>query len=880
MSTKSRLNHFKTSQQASKLQTISFACCPAKTFVGQTGESLPGRNVIEHCQIVGETANALVENYPSQLRSLLFPQHTALVAACHDIGKVSPTFYEKLRRACTVGVDAYHILPDVEPSQEKLWGGHAGVSMATVKALNAPEFVPEILGQHHGFSPQLGGKTALAEPFGGAAWQQERVALVGELKRRLNMDWPQIADDAQARLVAGLTSVADWIGSGHHFENPDEPWQSKITQAVHESGFVPANYQSGLSFEQVFGFAPRPAQKQLIQAATGPGVYVLEAPMGLGKTEAALFAAYQMLQTGQACGVYFALPTQLTSNKIHERFNQFLQHILTTDCPHRSALLLHGKAWLQENEMGEEGRPGGAWFNQAKRGLLAPFAVGTLDQALMAAMNVKHGFVRAFGLAGKVVILDEVHTYDAYTGTLLDALIKLLRSLQCTVIVLSATLNQQRRIELLQSGPLHSKAYPLITAVPQGQAAQELAVVSPPALEVQVQLQRDEKAAIQEVLDRAAQGQQVLWLENTVGEAQERYLDLAARAHELGVACGLLHSRFTAADRNRIEAQWVVAFGKEGWPQRTAQGRILVGTQVLEQSLDIDADFLVSRFAPTDMLLQRLGRLWRHADAPRAADAVCEAWLLAPDLASAIKSPTSASSGFGASAFVYAPYVLCRSLEVWQNICSLKLPEDIRPLIEATYTDRQEQDSMARWLHELDEGTNSPNRRLGRNALRQLARIGLAQDGKTLPESKAQTRYSETDSHEVLLLKSLHYDEASQTTQLTLLDGQTVSLPTQRYKLGKTEWKDLTARLTEQMVLVRPNLAPQAPSRERLKKLGFGHCFYLGDPVWAEDESLLRIALVDETGRLKGLYGQIVHDKRQLYYHTHQGYLSLKPKQE
>lgn len=95
--------------------------------------------------------------------------------------------------------------------------------------------------------------------------------------------------------------------------------------------------------------------------------------------------------------------------------------------------------------MGEEGQPGRSWFNHAKRGLLAPFAVGTLDQALMAAMNVKHGFVRAFGLAGKVVILDEIHTYDAYTGTLLDALVELLRELHCTVIILSATLNKDRR---------------------------------------------------------------------------------------------------------------------------------------------------------------------------------------------------------------------------------------------------------------------------------------------------------------------------------------------------------------------------------------------------------------------------------------------------
>src|SRR5690606_33072675 len=173
----------------------------------------------------------------------------------------------------------------------------------------------------------------------------------------------------------------------------------------------------------------------------------------------------------QACGIYFALPTQLTSNKIYERFNAFLERILAEGCRHRSRLL-HGKAWLVDTDMGEEGRPGGAWFNHAKRGLLAPFAVGTIDQALMAAMNVKHGFVRAFGLAGKVVILDEVHTYDAYTGTLLNALVELLRELHCTVIILSATLNRERRQELL-GAVVREDAYPLISAAPSQQPASE-----------------------------------------------------------------------------------------------------------------------------------------------------------------------------------------------------------------------------------------------------------------------------------------------------------------------------------------------------------------------------------------------------------------------
>lgn len=846
--------------------SISFRACPAKTYQRPDGSIAQGRMVVEHCQIVGEVARVLMARYPHALHTNLFPPGAVMAAAGHDIGKVSPCFYEKLRRACSEGESALLPLANVSPDLEKQWGGHAGVSQVAAKALDAPQYVAEILGQHHGFSPPVAGLKADDDVFGGQLWQQERAALVAELKERLDSDWPQVASVPQARLLAGLTSVADWIGSGAFFEDPAQPWQERIEPALDDAGFIRPSYHADLSFEQLFGFAPRPAQRQLIDAVAGPGVYVLEAPMGLGKTEAALYVAYRLLDSGQASGIYFALPTQLTSNKIYERFNEFLKGILAPDCRHRS-LLLHGKAWLLDSEMGEEGRPGGAWFNHAKRGLLAPFAVGTIDQALMAAMNVKHGFVRTFGLAGKVVILDEVHTYDAYTSTLLTALVELLRELHCTVIILSATLNRERRQQLLGAA-VREEAYPLISAAPRQQAASEWPVPPGDAHAVNVRLLDDPPAALAEALERASRGQQVLWIENTVLEAQERYLDLAARAAELGVACGLLHSRFTAEDRQRIEDRWVDLFGKGGWRERATQGRILVGTQILEQSLDIDADFLVSRFAPTDMLLQRLGRLWRHANTPREPAARCEAWIMAPDLQQAIATPLSA---FGSSAHVYSPYVLCRSLEVWQGRDSLRLPQDIRALIEQTYVQRQEAGAMAQWLHELDNGTP---RRKGRKALAQLARVTLAEDGNTLPESKAQTRYSEQDTHEVLLLRAAVQWPEQKATRLTLLDGEQLLLPWQRHKLLPCGWRELSASLMRQTVPVRVQDAPECLPIDTLKKFYLQHCFYLGDP--ARDEAVLRVALVDETGRLRGLQGAQVHQKFTLEYRDDLGYRVIK----
>lgn len=857
-----------TRVKSASVSAVPYEQCPAKTFVTDAGDVTCGRNVFNHCQIVGEVARALVTRYAAPLNAHLFPEGAELVAACHDIGKVSPTFVEKLYRAAGRGIHSHPSLANVDPGLERQWGGHAGVSQVAAKAMKVPARIPEVLGQHHGYSPPVADKRAHDDGLGGVPWQQERERLVEALKKALQSEWPAALTPTQARVLAGLTTVADWIGSGQFFEDPAADWQPRVAQAIEEAGFLPVAVTPALAFEDIFPFYPNVAQTQLAEVASRPGVYLLEAPMGLGKTEAALYVAYQQLAQGQANGVYFALPTQLTSNRIYTRFNAFLDAILPPGVAHRG-LLLHAHAWLVETEMGEEGRPGGAWFNQAKRGLLAPFAVGTLDQALMAVMNVKHGFVRAYGLAGKVVILDEVHTYDAYTGTLLDALIGFLREAGCTVIILTATLASERRQQLL-GVEVEKDHYPLITACPAAGDPVEVALPKPPAESVAVSLVNRDEMAIEEALSRVEAGQQVLWIENTVGEAQERFRVLAARSAELGLEVGLLHSRFTPQHRAAREDTWVTLYGNKSWEKRTRTGRLLAGTQVLEQSLDIDADFLISRFCPTDMLLQRLGRLWRHEDTPRPAGSRREAWLLAPELAPAIAQPDSA---FGVTAAVYSPYVLCRSLEVWQGRETVTLPDDIRPLIDATYAGREEVGDMARWYRELQEGNR---RRTGRRAMEQLARGALAESGKTLAEHKAGTRYSDIDSVEVLLLRDVIPDAGQRGTRLVLLDGEQYWLPWDRHLLGRSQWRDLSAALTRQQVRVPLYHAPGTTARTTLRHYGFHHCFYLGQPE--ADEALLRVALVDEAGALTGLSGEPAHDRYRLAYREDLGFQAIRDK--
>jgi CRISPR-associated endonuclease/helicase Cas3 len=801
---------------------------------------------------------------PDWLREALFPEGSELIAAAHDVGKVSPTFQKKIYTALSQKDEVVlSALNTFNPDTERQWGGHAGVSQATVEAQNTGRYIPQILGQHHGFSPNLALYQASNGVFGGQAWQSQRSELLVQLKQALAVEFPVVKDALQARVLAGLTTVADWIGSGSLFEDPHEDWQPKIQQALDLAGFIQPQLKPGLSFSDVFDFTPKDTQVKLIEAANQPGVYVLEAPMGLGKTEAALFAAYQLLWKKLATGIYFALPTQLTSDKIHERVNAFLTRILDDESPHKQALLVHGNAWLKQFkqfEMGEEGNPGGSWFAQGKRGILAPFAVGTVDQALMAVMNVKHGFVRTFGLTGKVVILDEVHSYDTFTGTILDALVKALRQLHCTVIILSATLTRERRAKLLGITP-KANTYPLITAQPTVGELEEIGVEVMADVSVAIG-HRPETEAIEEALRRAEEGQQVLWIENTVKEAQDLYQKLAARAREIGAACGLLHSRFIKADRAANEESWVAHFGKDGVNTRTQQGRLLVGTQVLEQSLDIDADFLVTRIAPTDMLLQRLGRLWRHAETCRPSTARREAWVLAPGLAAAIAAPKQA---FGSTAWVYAPYVLCRSLEVWQDITKVRLPGQIRGLIETTYLKRQgESEDMQKHLHQVETI---------RGKLERLALLGLSKAGTTQPEEKAQTRHSEQDATEVLLIRAYQQDQEKRGTWVTLLNGERLWVPYNGRSVPRKKWREISATLMQNTVKVVDYLAPKAISKKQLHWLD--DYFYLGRPEY-EESVMLRVALVDESGAVKSLDRSEVNDSYHVSYDATVGYQASK----
>lgn len=667
---------------------------PLGECIAKTANEKPGISVENHCLVVGLIAQELIALFPDEIRTGLFPDGTGFVAACHDIGKISPAFQKMIYNAlpsCFNKHASVFSKVNADNAGRRTPGFHAAVSQVSLSG--SAKCIPEILGIHHGFSPVTNNTQKGCVLHGGNGWQAEREKIVDRLRELFscpNGFWPSYTE-TQAGVVSGLVTVADWIGSGDFFGGytlddvlPHPYLETKAKEAVAAAGFHKIRVRHGLSFTDVFPFYPNSIQNNLMQAANRPGVYILEAPMGIGKTEAALYAAYLLLEKEAATGIYFALPTQLTSEKIHERLGRFLDRILDPASGLDRAYLLHGSAWLQETAMGEDADAGGSWFDSSKRGILAPFAAGTIDQALMAVMNVRHGFVRAFGLAGKVVILDEVHSYDAFTGTIINRLVDELCKIHCTVIILSATLteSQRRTLLALDRNIQLSAAYPLVSALGADTAScpEEIACSSESEARVAISCTADSDGLIATVLDRASTGEQVLWIENTVADAQDVFKQLSARSVGMNVDCGLLHSRFIKGDREEKEASWVSLYGKDGIDKRKEKGHILVGTQVLEQSIDIDADYLVSRLCPTDMLLQRIGRLWRHRmnDGCRPAGARRQVTIIAPLCQDAAEKPRQ----FGKSGAVYSEYVLIRTLEIWSKLTSIVVPDDIRSLIE------------------------------------------------------------------------------------------------------------------------------------------------------------------------------------------------------
>lgn len=804
------MGRFKSNNLA--IPTIHFSKCSAKTT--QTGDA--GINVFAHCRNVHAVVDVLIDLLPDSLRDQI-RQPALSAAALHDVGKVSPGFQKKyFNKTLSFYNQELALLPN-----SGFETNHAAIGQSSLNRIfgfgNDHSLIALIAGAHHGSISQKGSLSDIAGVLGGEAWAKERHKLINALIKELNLKFPEIFPDKLWPVIAGLVSTADWIGSDEQFFPSDEDIEdhdslcARAREAVKACGWGQLSLKYGLSFDQVFGFQPYPAQQVFIEKVTRPGLYILEAPMGMGKTEAALFAAYRLMEAGHHRGLYFGLPTRLTSDKIHDRLALFLKAIC--DGPF-SLKLAHGNAWMRpflHGAVNRDEKEGGVWFTPRKRSLLCPFAVGTIDQALLSVLRVKHFFVRSFGLAGKVVILDEVHSYDCYTGTIMDTMIQGLVDWGCTVIILSATLTRERRNELLLSASektsnhdTFSDPYPLISCKQAESTPENIATAKPSSQKYHLHIcDWNRQQVASEAARRAREGQCVLCIANTVARAQFWYDALAAERAENEFELGLMHACFPAFVRDVLETEWIAKLGKTG-PR--PKGCVLVATQVVEQSVDIDADVLITELCPTDMLLQRMGRQWRHQRESRPCRRA-ETFIVTRSIDDASSSGDILDALGHTNCLVYAPYVLWRSYQVWSKQSSVNLPGDVRCLLEKTYATSKRESSIAAELHEKLREFTGKLKQLACAAAATVSSLPVMEDREDVA-----TRYSDLPMVDILPVADLKSDGYKAKVQL--LDGSI---------------HILEARLKNPYILAKLHANLLSIPRYRLQRIGA-----LSMPTWLD----------------------------------------------
>ncbi len=731
----------------------------------------PGHKIVSHHMLdVGACALRFLQNNPTRLQrearlsGLSLDDHArlcGLLAALHDLGKISVVFQAQRQDLWPVGV--LGPWPEMTSRRYGHWEATAVLlKAAEIQSALTPVFGPDgmrdlivsAVAGHHGKAPKR--EYLSASPYravndgeiGSAC-----VAAAAQLCTELIGLFPELRHLKRIRRQAelsfalnGLITLADWVGSDlAYFPCADSKigvadyWPVALEaadRALANKGLIPAKARiASLGDLSAHAGPARPMQTLAATLAIPdePQIVIIEDGTGSGKTEAALLLASRMVAAGRAEGIFVALPTMATANAMHARLEAAMNGLFEGDATlvlaHGKSKLANGLARLDGADKGDKGSVAAhfnAWIGDSrKKAFFADAGAGTIDQAFLSVLPKKHLTMRQYALAGRILIVDEAHACDAYMGEELNRLVEMQARLGGSVIVLSATLNREVRNRLVQSfsdgrGMWTSLAeaaddplYPLLTRWSAAGGLEELSVETLPELvrSVVVRPLASRADCIVRALEAALQGAAVIMICNTVDAAIESHDRLLAAGHD-PARCHLAHARFVVDDRLAIESRMQELFGRESTPEARA-GHILIGTQVLEQSLDLDADLMISDLAPVDLIVQRAGRLWRHAR-PHRPIAEPILYLLTATPGDNVRAEWL-NDVLGTAVHVYDfAGVMWRTARMLLDKGRLDTPQDLRRLIEAAY--RSEEDDLPEALrgkHRKSVGTRYGERSQG-----------------------------------------------------------------------------------------------------------------------------------------------------------------------
>jgi len=719
----------------------------SRTLWAKSGN--PAHGLLAHMLDVAAVAEKLLEFEPIStiewaadqfgLAPRQLSRWIAAIVGLHDFGKAIPGF----QRKWPVGMERDQAIGLEFPSHACTVTDHA----CATAALLCPELVNLTgadrrwirhvilaVSAHHGFHfPQ--DQVNRAKPKGEPpSWKRARESMLQAYWQALAPEGAPAKEEVSLpalNWLAGLASTVDWIASNPDWFPPGErcdELRAYYVDALRRADIAlqEINWpRSHTLLEQETGtsellgrmlgrpdIVPRRLQDvgdHLVKEASGPALLLVEAPMGEGKTELAFLAHLRLQATNGHRGLYLALPTQATGNALFGRAHAFLKAFargrtdlqlvhsaayLNEDARHLKTIHLHGIDNSQEETVAAS-----MWFSQRRRPLLSPYGVGTIDQALFSILNVRHHFVRLWGLGNRVVVLDEVHAYDTYTSGLIEVLLRWLKALGSSVVLMSATLPARRREELLAAWGADPKdvpdcAYPRAFLVDErGIRGAHFPARQLPAIQLGC-VDEEVEALAELALSLLQPGGCGAVIVNTVKRAQDLYRLLNER---LMPDCELLlfHARYPMDERLGREKKVLEWFGPCGKRPRRS---LLVATQVAEQSLDLDFDFMISDLAPVDLLLQRAGRLHRHDRERPEVHREPHLWVAG----AGPKFPDLDSTAWR---FVYDAYILGRTWAMLQQEDVLEMPHDIDRLVQTVYGEESlpaELDAMVRRVIEIE----------------------------------------------------------------------------------------------------------------------------------------------------------------------------------
>lgn len=486
--------------------------------------------------------------------------------------------------------------------------------------------------------------------------------------------------------ILGIMITADWIASNSYvfdnqqYENVDEFLESRKNQALkflNNEGLIRQQIPVMQDFKSAFGFNGRPVQNDVEKFVHKNDIkcMLIESDCGSGKTEAALYAAAVLGNRSGLSGIYMGLPTGVSAEAIQDRVDEFL-----TAHDMRNTKLYTSKSML----LREPGKKP-VWTDMSRQRLLAASAVGTVDQVMTAARLVRFESVRMDGLASKVLIIDEIHAYDAYMLAVIKDLLKICEELGVPVIMLSATLPISTKSDLLGvlgdgNIELHN-GYPMISYVTKdGKVHEHVSHQYMPDKKISCELLpilNDNDKIARYAVDAVKDGGCECVIMNTVADAICVY-DKIKKNKKDDCKIILYHSRMTINARDEKSREILEMCGKDRTkrPERV----IIVGTQVLEQSLDIDVDYMITAICPIDLLFQRIGRYHRHGDAGTIREHVVVANIVQ------VLIPSDLSS-YGGTEYVYKKCYLDATIDaINEHNGHLLIPSGMPDMINYVYS--------------------------------------------------------------------------------------------------------------------------------------------------------------------------------------------------